>query len=124
MSEVSKNHVRYFLSGNFYTVGNNETENSDGITDTSYSGEIIIEDEINGKEVLEISQYSFRSCKITKVIIYAKLRSINLRAFCYCSKLEYINIPSTVTFLGDGALFLCEKFSQISLLSEFKLPFL
>ena len=105
MSEVKKNYVRYFLSGNFYTVGNNKTTSVDGITDASYSGEIIIEERINGKEVLEIAQYAFQSRKITKVTIHAKLRSINQNAFRFCTKLEYMNIPATVTFLGNEALF-------------------
>ena len=109
MSEVKKNYVRYFLSGSFYTVGNNETSSADGITDASYTGEITIEDKINGKEVLEISQRAFESCKIKKVTIYAKIRKINLWAFCYCSKLEYINIPSSVTYIGQSALFLGES---------------
>ena len=108
MSEVNKSHVRYFLSGSFYTVGNNTTEKADGITDASYSGEIIIEDKINGKEVLEISKYAFQSCKIAKVTIYAKMRSINKCAFRCCTKLKYINIPSSVTFLAELALYVGE----------------
>ena len=103
---VNKSYVRYFLNGSFYTVGDNSTTKADGIADTSYSGEIVIEDRINGKEVLEIAKYAFQRCQITKVTIYAKLRSINYAAFDCCSKLEYINIPSTVTFIGNGAFYL------------------
>ena len=109
MTYVTLKKVNYYQNSDFYTVGNNETSVADGIEDKSYSGEIIIEEKIKGKTIIEISQYAFKDCLITKVTIYAKLRSINYYAFYGCEKLEYINIPSTVTFLGRGALFLCKS---------------
>ena len=57
---------------------------------------------------MEISQYAFQACSITRVIIYAKIRSINFCAFRFCTKLKYINIPSSVTFLGELALYVGE----------------
>ena len=108
MYEIVKN-VKYFRCGDFYTVGDNTTTSVDGITDQSFNGEIVIEERIKGKRVIEISQYAFQSCSIKRVTIYAKIRSINLRAFRYCTKLEYINIPSTVTFIGHTALLLGES---------------
>ena len=33
------------------------------------------------------------------------MRSLNGHAFCYCRKLEYINIPASVTYIGDSTLF-------------------
>ena len=106
MSFKTVDYVKYFLSDSSYTVGDNSTLNVDGINDTSYEGEIVIKEKIEGKEVVEIAQYSLAYCRITKVTIHAKLRSINTWAFCYCTRLEYINIPSTVTLIGAGALYL------------------
>lgn len=98
--------VKYFPVNNYYTVGNNETEVADGITDTSYEGEIIIHARIKCKPVLEISKYAFYNChKITKITIYAKLRSINKYGVCYCISLLYINIPETVTFIGNAGVY-------------------
>ena len=104
MSVITKNYVNYYPIDGYFVVGDNSTSNADGINDTSYSGEIVIEEKINGKEVLEISKNAFSYCIITKATIHAKLRSINLGAFCYCEKIEYLNIPSTVTFLGSAAI--------------------
>jgi hypothetical protein len=106
MSSVVDGYVKYYPSGQYYIVGDNTTTSGNGITQTSYSGEIVIKEFINGKEVVEIGQYAFTSCQIKNVTIYAKLRSINTWAFTYCTKLEYLNIPSTVTFIGTSALFL------------------
>ena len=105
MNIKTVDHVNYYLSDNSYIVGDNSTSKADGIDDTSYEGEIVIREKIGGKNVVEIAKHSFKECNITKVTIHAKIRSINVWAFCLCLRLEYINIPSTVTFIGDAALF-------------------
>ena len=114
MSYETINHVKYFLSSSkdFYLVGDNTTTSGNALTPTSYEGEIVIEEKIKGKKVIEIAQYAFAKSSITKVTIHAKIRSINFQSFCWCTKLEYINIPSTVTYIGDAALFLgtCEEY--------------
>ena len=109
MSSVTKNRVIYYpaSSGEYYFVGNNATRNTDGINDTSFTGAIVIEEKINGKSVLEIAQYAFQRSLITSVTIHAKLRSINYHAFCWCQNIEYMNIPSSVTFIGGSALHFC-----------------
>ena len=118
MNEVNKSCVRYFLSGSFYTVGNNATKNADGITDASYSGEIFIEDKINGKEVLEISQYAFQACSITRVIIYAKIRSINRCAFYCCVwifvEVDYLYHLISILLFDSVSLLMTEKNSSVS----------
>ena len=96
--------VKYFLKGDFYIVGDNSTTEGNGISSQTYEGEITIQRFVNGKPVLEIGQFAFAECqKITKVFIYANIRNINKRAFVWCIKLEYINIPQTVTFIGYAA---------------------
>ena len=74
--------VNYFLSGDYYFVGDNTSRLNDGISDTSYTGPIVIRPEINGKKVIEISKYAFISCSITKVTTFTKMTSTNVKAFC------------------------------------------
>lgn len=106
MANVTVDNVNYTIFDNYYIVGDNSTKIADGIVDTSFSGEIEIKERINGIKVLEIAQYAFTKCiYIKKVYIYAKLRSINKRAFCYCTGLEYINIPETVMSIGEATLY-------------------
>ena len=114
MSFKEHNKVKYFFNQGFYAVGDNATSIADGITDTSYEGEITIQEKIEGIRVLEISQYAFNDCKITKATIYAKLRSINYWAFCWCTKLQYINIPSSITLIGYAAFYLGDRAIVIS----------
>jgi hypothetical protein len=122
MSFVTVGVVKYYSFGDYFVVGDNETFQS-GITNPSYSGEIVIQERIEGKEVREIGYEAFRNCfGITKVIIYPKITNINTRAFYYCSNITYMNIPSTVTFVGWAGLYLCnsgEKTGEISLMVEF-----
>ena len=101
--------VNYYLNDYYYIVGDNTSESLSQTATTSknVSGTLIIRERIDNKPVLEIVQYAFSSCNlITDVIIYAKLRSINKCAFILCGHLKYINIPSTCTFVGTGALLL------------------
>lgn len=115
MSFATISYVNYYLNDNYYVVGNNATSDADGISSNSVSEDIVIQRSVNGKSVLEISRYAFVSCQITRVTIYAKLRSINTFAFCWCTKLKYINIPSSVTFVGDAALYLGTQSTTINL---------
>ena len=97
------NYVRYCPKDDYFVVGDNETEGS-GLEPSTYEGEIVIPSKYKGKEIPEICNDAFMYCLITKVKIFAKLKIINKRAFCHCSKLTYINIPSSVTFIGFAAL--------------------
>jgi hypothetical protein len=106
MSVVVDGYIKYYPSGDYYIVGDNSSTYGNGISQTSYSGEITIKESINGRGVIEIGQHAFMNCPITKLTIYAKLRSINYYSFCWCTSLQYINIPSTVTFIGMAALYL------------------
>lgn len=104
--------ILYFLQNNkFYIVGNNSTNPATGITNYKYSGEITILEKIYNKEVREIGQRAFFGCcNITRVTILAKLTAIHYEAFDQCAKLNYINIPQTVTFIGKYALSVAELY--------------
>ena len=97
--------VNYYPVNNYYVVGDNDTFQSDGISNKSFSGEITIQYKVKGKKVKEISKFAFNECvNLKKVTIHAKLISINDDAFNSCTNLEYINIPETVTYIGKAAL--------------------
>ena len=106
MSYELIDNVKYFLINDFYIVGNNSSVGS-GLISSSFSGEIVIQEKVNDKSVLEIGTYAFYQCyNITKITIKARIRSINRLCICFSVKLEYINIPSSVTFTGYAAIFL------------------
>jgi hypothetical protein len=107
MSYVLIDNVKYFQKDIYYIVGDNTTTAGNGVSSTSVSGEIVIQEKVNGLSVLEIGQYSFRYCSnINKITINAKIRSINTYCFSRCLSLQYLNIPSTLTFIGYCSIFL------------------
>ena len=53
--------VKYYLKRNFYVVGDNKTSKS-GITNTSFSGDIIIPEVMKGRRIKEIVANAFREC--------------------------------------------------------------
>ena len=106
MSKKEINNVIYYKKDEYYIVGSNSSSSSsDGVSSTEVSGDIYIEEKIEGLPVQEIGRCAFFNCKkITRVTIYAKIRSINYCAFYMCINLQYINIPSTVTFIGNNGI--------------------
>lgn len=107
MSYIDSNGIRYYQFDNYYVVGDNKSSSVNAVSSTSFSGEIIIPESVNGRVIKEIGRYAFDKCRlITKVIIYAKITSINTYSFRDCIGLTYLNIPPTVTFIGYAALFL------------------
>ena len=102
MTSKTLNHVNYFLKNGEYIVGDNKTEKS-GLSPDTYSGAIVIQEKIGEIKITEIGCFAFSQCSITRVTIHAKIRSIHSGAFRYCSNLEYINIPETVTIIDDYA---------------------
>ena len=82
-------------------VGDNSSTIGNGISSTSFSGNLTIPEFFNGERVSEIGQYAFYTCvNIKEVKILAKITSINTYAFYNCRSFEKINIPSSVSFIG------------------------
>ena len=99
--------IKYYSKGSYYIVGDNSSKKVNGILDRNFEGEITIFDKINGKRVLEVGMYAFCDCRnLTKVFIKARIRTINTWAFVWCLKLNYINIPETVTLMGRTSIYL------------------
>ena len=99
-------YLSYQIIQNEDYVGDNFTEKS-GLKNTNNVPEklvIPLFSPSNGL-VLYIGYNAFKGCQqIREVYIEARLKAIHKNAFCGCQNLVSINIPSTVTFLGQSAL--------------------
>ena len=66
-----------------------------------------------GTEV--ICDNAFENCKLRQINIPDSVTSIGDGAFSYCESLEQINIPDSVTSIGDGAFADCTSLRQINI---------
>ena len=105
-------HVNYYLNNGVYIVGNGNEKS--GLSPTNFKGEIVILPSIDSIEITEISAYAFAYTSITKVTILAKIKTINRASFHACQKLSYINIPSTVTYIGLNGINLGDNYNAIN----------
>ena len=79
-------------------------------------GEIYIGAYHDGKKLLGIKSGAFEGCSdITKVYLLDGIITIEERAFADCTSLTSINIPETVTRLGDNAFSGCESLETVVL---------
>ena len=83
-----------------------------GYTPSTLTGEIVILEKVNGLNVLEIGYRALYQAGVTKIIIKAKLRSINKEGVYDCRSLTYINIPSTVTFIGQNGVNIYQDYTS------------
>ena len=64
MSKKEINNVIYYKKDEYYIVGSNSSgSSSDGVSSTEVSGDIYIEEKIEGLFVQEIGQSAFYNCK-------------------------------------------------------------
>ena len=96
---VGASNISIIPTGHYNDVGNFTVECPSSITT------VTIPEKINGKPVLEIGCRAFsKLLKLETVEIKAKLTQINQFAFYGCCSLTNISIPSSVTFIGYGAI--------------------
>lgn len=65
-----------------------------------------------------IGSYSFARCKTLKNIVFNNTERIYKQAFYYCSALESIQIPETVTEIGEGAFKACGNSKSVRIPSS------
>lgn len=66
--------------------------------------EIIVPDEINGRNVTAIDSGAFSNCiNVTNIEIPNSVTSIGDTAFLSCQKLSNIELPNSITSIGEGA---------------------
>jgi len=103
MSEFIKDNIKYHQKdARSVTVGSGgSTAVVNGFNFTN----LIIPKSVNGYFITEISSCAFeRQTSLEYVTILAKIRKIHYHAFYHCPKLAVINIPSSVEFIGAGAI--------------------
>ena len=84
--------------------------------DQSYSGEVVIPEEYEGRRVVAISSDAFISCRgLTSVIIPEGVTSIGEAAFAGCRSLSSITISRSVTSIGRSAFANCSGLTSIAI---------
>lgn len=96
---------------------------SDGTLEiTAYNGtatEVAIPSQINGKKVTCIGGESFKSCRVTQVIIPDTVKTIGFQAFAF-SYIESITLPDSVITLEDECFRYCTELKNIKLSNALK----
>ena len=107
MSEIVENGLVYSLHKGIWIVGTNGTESRNAIAgNVTAPSIIVIPKKVKGHLIKEIGITAFSECKeIVTVNIFAQLTQINHHAFSRCSSLSFINIPSTLNYLCEYALY-------------------
>ena len=94
------------------------TESNNTYTITGYKGNggaVEIPSYVNGKPIVSIGSYAFKSCKsITSITIPSTVTSIGSYAFRGCSSLTSITIPDSVTSIASSAFSGCSSLSNIT----------
>ncbi|MBE6838568.1 MAG: leucine-rich repeat domain-containing protein [Ruminococcus sp.] len=95
------------------------SEEFDGITITDYKGtatELLIPDEIKGRDVMEIGESAFFDCKnVTTVSLPDGIEEIEACAFKNCTALTTINIPDSVEQIDGYAFSGCTGLTEITI---------
>jgi hypothetical protein len=95
----------------FFTDGNGTII---GMTDTSYSGKLIIPEYVGGEQIVKIGEWAiYNITGLTSVIIPNSVITIAEGAFEACADLVYVTIPSNVTSIDVNAFHLCQNLTTI-----------
>ncbi|GHU78058.1 hypothetical protein AGMMS49992_27700 [Clostridia bacterium] len=121
-----------FISGIFkYSLRNGECTIT-GITNTFYSGELIIPSSIDGYPITSIGSGALSYCRyLTAITIPSSVTYIGERAFSYDYDLAVIttnnirnngvvNISDSIVYIGEGAFAGCDHIESIQVMSQNK----
>ncbi len=93
---------KYYTSGNSAILGGYGEHGYERAISTSTIGAITIPTTLGGYPVVRIDPEAFRSCsKLTSVTIPAEVTTIRYNAFMYCSALETLVLPPSITIEED-----------------------
>jgi hypothetical protein len=83
--------------------------------DKTTEGEITIPAQVEGYNVVAISDFAFEGCsRLTKINIPEGVISIGEQGFCRCSSLKSIHIPASLTSIGYVAFSSCGNVETIT----------
>ena len=106
-------HAESFVYGDFgYVINNDGT-----VTITEYNGSaaaLSIPSTIDGKAVKSISSYVFINSSITEVTLPYGMTKVNYFAFYGARKLKTVNLPNTVTSIGEAAFEFCTSLETVN----------
>jgi len=71
--------------------------------------------DISGSNITSIGNNAFDGCNIASINIPDTVTSIGQQAFSNCKKLTDINIPDFVTSIGESAFYNCESLTSITI---------
>ncbi len=81
-----------------------------------YEAEVVVPNEIGGKKVTSIGDFTFQDCDIlTSVTIPNSVTSIGFSAFSHCYNLTSVNISDSVTSIGERAFSYCESLTSVNI---------
>lgn len=81
----------------------------------SYSGDIVIPEEIDGKRVTAIGKDAFYRCDITSVKLPNTLKLIDDGAFLECPNVKELTIPASVDSIGRAAFNAWDALEQVTI---------
>ena len=81
----------------------------------SYSGDIVIPEEMDGKRVTAIGKDAFYRCDITSVKLPNTLKLIDDEAFLQCPLVKELTIPASVDSIGNYAFNAWDALEQVTI---------
>ena len=98
-----------------YDVFTDDTIEISDCNEGRLSTTLIIPEKLDGKKVTSIGEEAFWYTSLTSIDIPASVTSIGDRAFFACTSLTSIDIPASVTSIGEGTFLMCRLLESIEL---------